>query len=501
MLFVFAVSDAVAQQRADPIAIGMGRASVATARGISAIHSNIGALGLDALGIYDSLQDVEIDLALFPLGVSAGSTYLSSSELDFVFDKKDSGIFTDADRLRISNLLEPGRLSADAAMDLFALRIRAPRIGAIGVRYGHRVRAHMDFPENFRTGVLGSGDVFERDQMFENPEIGGEWTRNLTVTLATAFERRNADPKAEQFWFPAFGIGMSVGYVEGIVHYDVDPESWARTRVIPSPQGADYRTIQVQGYYTFRSSQPVDSTFSPSNAILGSGLLDRKAAAADGWEGGLGFSMVILRKLKEGDEEIFGNPLDAQTIRRSDNQVRDALLFGVTLEGMGSLLWNASNRERRYPEILDTLTDEKGGVSNDVIYRYEAKLDTIGAFRTQLPRVIRAGIGADLTAFFPAITGDLIAGIETAFDLNEAIGSEGTPRLSIGGEWRIHPGLALRTGFQFGGRLGVAMAAGVGFRPLRWLMVDLATSELTSAFFTDRRRLDLALRLSTQIRF
>ncbi len=490
----------LAQQRADPVAIGMGRSSVATARGLSALYSNIGALGLDALGKYDSLQDVEIDLSFLPVGVSAGSTYLNSSELDFVFDKKDSGIFTDADRLRLAGLLEEGRLSADAAADIVELRIRAPRIGAIGIRYGHRVRARMSFPENFRTGVLGSGDVFSQGQTFENPEIGGEWTRSLNVTLATAFERRNTDKSASEFWMPAFGVGMSLGYMEGIVHYDVDPKSWARTEVIPSPPGATYRSIGVSGYYTFRSSQPIDSTFNASDAILSTALFDRKVAAADGWEGGLGISVVILRKLKEADVEIVGSPLEAEKVRVSDNDVRDALLFGITLEGMGGLNWFGSNRERRYPNISDTLTDELGGVSNDVIYRYEAKLDTIGTFRSRLPMQMRMGLGADLTAFFPAIAGDLVAGVEAAFDLNDQIGSEGAPRVSIGGEWKPSQEFAVRTGFQFGGDLGVAMSAGIGFRPLRWLMLDVATSELTSLFFSDRRRLDLALRLSTQIR-
>ncbi len=490
----------MAQERADPVAIGMGRSTVGTARGLSAIYTNIGGLGLDALGVYDSAQDIEIDVSFLPLGVSAGSTYLNSSDLDFVFDKKDSGIFTDSDRLRLANLLEEGRLSADAAVDVFALRIRAPRIGALGIRYGHRVRAQMTFPENFRTGVLGSGDVFSKGQTFENPEIAGEWTRTLSVSLATAFERRNPDREAAEFWFPAFGVGMSLGYVEGIVHYDVDPKSWARTQVIPSPPGAGYRSIGVNGYYTFRSSQPIDSTFSPSDAILSSGWLDSKVAAADGWEGGLGLSVVVMRKLKDVDVEIVGSPLDAEKVTVSDNNVRDALLFGIALDGVGSLNWYGRNRERRYGSIVDTLTDELGGISNDVIYRYQAKLDSIGMFRSVLPMQLRVGFGADLTAFFPAITGDLLAALEASFDLNDGIGGEGAPRVSLGGQWKPSPELAVRTGFQFGGRLGVAMSAGVGVRPLPWLMLDVATSELTSLFLSDRRRLDLALRLSTQFR-
>ncbi|MEP7217967.1 MAG: hypothetical protein ABI876_03575 [Bacteroidota bacterium] len=502
VLFLLLVSfgGAIAQQRLDPVAIGMGKASVATARGLSALSSSIGALGLDELGRYDSNQHVEVDVSVLPVGGSAGSTYLNHGDLNFVFDKKDSAIFTDADRLRISSLLEEGRLSADAAVDLFALRIRAPRIGALGVHYTHRVRAQMSFPEDFRTGVLGSGsnDLFNKDQLFRDPEIGGEWTRSLTVVLASSWERINSDPK-KSTWFPTFGVGMSMAYVEGIVHFDVDPKSRVTTQVLPQRNGVPYQSIQVDGHYTFRSSEPIDPTFSPSDALLNSGLLNSKIAAGSGWEGGFGLAMVVLRKANISDLEITGNPLEAQQIKISDRGTRDALLFGIDIDGIGSLEWAGKNRERNYANIHDTVTNQLGGISNKDIYRYEAKLDTIGAFRTQLPTTLRLGLGADITAFLPDIPGDLLTSFETAFDMNHAIGGERNTRYSFGAEWRPTPGFIIRTGAQFGGRIGAAMALGVGLRPFRWLTVDLGSSEITSLFFADRRRIDFALRLATKV--
>jgi len=489
-----------AQQRVDPVAIGMGKASVATARGLSALGSNVGALGLDALGVYDSLQSVELDIAVLPIGAVAGSTYLTPGDLNFVFDSKDSGVFTDEDRLRLATLLESGRLSADAAVDLFDIRLRVPRVLALGVRYGHRVRAHMLFPENFRTGVLGSGDVFSKDQRFENPEIGGEWTRNLTFSLASAWERPNNNP-GSSFWFPAFGVGMSIAYLEGIVHFDVDPKSWAETHVIASPPGESYRSIAVEGAYTFRTSEPLDSTFDPSDAILNSGLFGAKEAAGSGWEGSFGMSVVVLRKVKTAKVEIEGSPLEAQQLTYDQSDTRDALLFGLSVEGLGSLEWDGMNRERRYPDIRDTLNDSRGGIDNNVIYRYEAKLDTIGVFRTQLPTTLRVGVGADITAFIPSIPGDMLASLETAFDLNHAIGGERRTRVSLGAEWRPSRIISLRSGLQLGGRVDAAMAFGVGFRPVSWFSVDVATSELTSLFFADRRRLDLALGAAIHVRF
>lgn len=487
-----------AQQRADVVAIGMGKASVATARGLSALYSNVGAMGLDLLGVYDSSQQVELDVALLPLGAVAGSTYLNPGDLNFVFDKKDSGIFTDEDRLRLAPLVEEGRLSADAEVDAFAIRLRAPRVGAIGLRYGHRVRAHMIFPENFRTGVLGSGDVFSKGQRFENPEIGGEWTRHLTVSLASAFEREEVDPNVSA-WFPAFGMGMSLAYVQGVVHFDVDQKSWAETHVIPSPPGEAYRSIKVNGYYTFRSSTPLDTSFNPSDAILSSQIFGSKNITSSGFEGGFGLSIVVFRKAATREVSITGNPLEAQQYERSDGEKRDAITFGLTVDGVGAMTWNGTNRQRQFADIEDTLNDKQGGISNDVIYRYEAKLDTIGVFRTEFPMTMRLGLGADITSFIPGIPGDLLASFETAVDLNHQIGGERNTRASLGAEWRPSSFLTLRSGLQLGGRVGAALALGVGIKPFPWLAIEAATSEVTSLFFADRRRIDAALMLSTHV--
>jgi hypothetical protein len=211
-------------------------------------------------------------------------------------------------------------------------------------------------------------------------------------------------------------------------------------------------------------------------------------------------SMVILRKMKESHVEITGSPLEAERLTFDDNDARDALLFGLAIDGIGSINWLGRNLRRNYPDIRDTLTDERGGISNDVIYRYQAKLDTIGPFRTQLPTVLRLGLAGDVTAFVPAIPGDLLASVEGAVDLNDAIGGERDPRLSIGAEWRPTSVFSLRSGLQLGGRVGAAMALGVGIRPVSWFSIDAATSEFTSLFFADRRRIDIALRAAVDIR-
>jgi hypothetical protein len=212
-------------------------------------------------------------------------------------------------------------------------------------------------------------------------------------------------------------------------------------------------------------------------------------------------SVVVLRTVRENTDTLVGSPLEAQRFQLDVSNTRDAILFGLTVDGIGSLEWDGLNRRRTYPDIRDTLNDSRGGIDNNVIYRYEAKLDTIGIFRTQLPTTLRAGLGADVGAFFPDIPGDLIASLETAFDLNHAIGGERSARVSLGADWTPTRMLSLRSGMQFGGRLGAALAFGIGFRPAKWFSIDVATSEVTSLFFADRKRLDLALAASAHVRF
>lgn len=489
-----------AQQRLDPTAIGMGRASVATSRGLGALESNFGALGLDRMGARDSVQKVEIDLTVIPFGASAGSTYLSASDLDFVFASKNREDFSDADRLRLASLIEEGRLSADVALDLFNLRMRIPGVMALGFRYGHRVRAQMVFPENFRTTVLGSGDVFDHGEKFVDPEIGGEWTRSLGMVVASAWDRPQ-EGGGRDVWFPALGVGLNLNYVDGIVQFGIDPASYAATSRIPSAAGEPYRRLQVDGYYSFRSSRPLDSTFNPSNAILSPGFVNSNNVAGSGFEGGMGISMVILRRHPVVDQGVNGNPLQPEEFDRSRTASRDALTFGFQLEGVGSIYWDGLNQLRTYAHIRDTLSEKDGPISNDIIYRYEAPLDTIGGFRTQLPTSLRVGFGCDVTSFVPSIPGDLIASFEAAYDLNHKIGGERFDRYSLGAEWHPHAGLFIRSGMQFGGRLGAAMALGAGFQPFSWLSVDVATSEVTSLFLADRKRVDLSLRGSVHWAF
>lgn len=488
------------QQRSDPVATGMGRASVATARGLSASASNVGALGMDALGARPGRQGIEIDITAIPFGASAGSTYLSPSDMDFVFASKNREDFSDADRMRLAGLIEEGRLSADASVDLVSLRIRAPRVGAIALRYGHRVRAQMIFPENFRTNVLESGDIYGGDETFTNPEIGGEWTRNLTVALASCYERP-LDPVPTDVWFPMIGFGFSMGYLEGIVHFDVDDSSWARTKRIPSATGEPYRRIQVEGSYTFRSSEPRDSTFNPSDAILRPEFIGSRNAAASGWEGSFGVAVVVLRRRPMESALRMGDPLRPEMFASGRDAERDAIVFGASVDGLGSLMWDGLNTRRQYKAIRDTLSERDGPVSNNIIYRYEAPLDTIGRFQTHLPGVFRVGAGVDITAFVNDIPGDLIMSLEFAEPLNAAIGWEKTARVSIGGDWKPTRTISIRSGLQLGGRLGAAMALGIGLRPLQWLSFDAATGEVTSLFFSDRRRLDVAFRGSIDLSF
>ncbi|MBC8146097.1 MAG: hypothetical protein H7X80_10975, partial [bacterium] len=291
-------SPLASQERADPLSIGTSRTTVSSSRGISSLYTNVGALALDALGENDGEQSIELDLALAPIGISAGSTYLNSSELNFVFDDKACAVFSDADRLRLGGLLEQDRLAADAAFDIAAMRIRIPGIVALGVQYGHRIRVRMNFPEEFRRDMLGTGDVFARNNQYDGTDIGGEWNKRLAVTLASAWERITVR-EAGDAWLPTIGFGASVSALEGIVHFDVDPTSQITTRILSSTEQGT-RRIAVTGHYAFRSAVPAD--FKPSEAILRPGFGGTDSSRAVGVGGSFGVSAVILRRVRVDEE-------------------------------------------------------------------------------------------------------------------------------------------------------------------------------------------------------
>lgn len=508
MLAVFIVPMLViqlrAQERADAVAVGRADAAVATARGISALHSSIGGLALDPLGPRNDLPGVELDIAPGAVGASAGSTYLSPSSLDFVFGAKTCGVFSEEDRQRLERLVETGRLDVDGALDLFAMRFRIPGIGALGIRYGHQVRAQLNLPDNFRENVLGAGDPFNGSQIFQGAEVGGEWLRTLSVSLASSWSRP-VDSSEHSIWFPTIGFGATVGRVEGMVHFDSDPSSVIRTRQIASPAGATYRTVEVSGFYDFRSSEP-RASFRPANAILHLGFSGTDTVAGNGWSGSVGFSVVLYRSVPTVQRVQVPNPLQPgyDYLVVDSSRTRDALFFGVSVDEIGSVLWDGKNLLRN-PVIRDTVSDTlksiTGGITTIVLCRYQGKLDTIQAFRTSLPTRLRMGLGMDVTAFLPSIPGDLLLDLESAFDLNDAIGSEGKPRLSLGLDWRVVPSLSIRTGVQVGGRIGSEVSLGFGFRPVSWLTIDLATADIASVFDIARIRADGAFGLGTEIRF
>jgi len=473
----------------------MGRATVATSRGLSALTGNVGALGLDRMGERDSAQRIELDVSILPFGAAAGSTYLDADDLNFVFDSKNREDFDDADRERLAGLVEEGRLSADAALDLVALRVRFPGSMALGFRYGHRVQAQMTFPENFRNNVLASGGIYDQPDIYRNPEIGGGWTRHATLALSGSWNRPYVLPEGErQVWFPSAGFGFSLSYLDGIAHFEIDSKSYARTRII-SRAGETPRRVEVEGAYTFRSASTLDSSFSPADAILTPSFIGGNQSAGNGWEGAVGVSVVVLRTRGGTVATDGANPLIPMPSSRREGVERDAVTFGLQIEGVGSMKWEGRNYRRVNADIHDTISESDGPISNDIIYRYEVPLDTIGAFTTERGTTLRMGVGCDITAFAPEIPGDLVAGLEAAFDLNDVVGEgEGSTRLSLGAEWHLPGGFYVRSGLQLGGRVGAAMALGGGFHPFEILQIDIASGEVLSLLTGDGRRLDLALR-------
>lgn len=443
-----------AQDRLDPVAMGKARASVATSRGLGAIAGNPGALDLPVTGT--TPLPGNITFSLFNFGGTVGSTYFNTEEFSQIFSAQKK------DPQPIGRLLrETEQLFVNAAIDLFSVRYQTEQSGSLGLHYGQRVFGRINFPERLAY-FIETVNISGQDYRFTNDSgIGADWVSELGLSYGKAFN------SGESGWFPSIGVGMTAKLMQGVVHFEVEDNSIITIDQIVGSQGGI--AFLIQGGYSFRSAEPEDfdrdgafnqliSALPPPTSGLGFGL-------------DVGLSGVLYRHPQRGD----------------------ALYFGLALQDIGSIVWNTNT----YQRTLETVRDEVETLNTQRLSEYQGVLRRIPEYSTSLPSRFRVGLGANLGAWFPDLSGPFIVDAEAEFPLNNVPGNPVSPRMAVGGDWTLSPLFALRTGVSIGGTSDVGIGLGAGIRPLDWLSVDIGTSEV-NALFTGKR-VDLALRLSAGV--
>lgn len=470
ILLVAGGTTLVGQDRADPVSMGTARASVATSRGLGAIFSNPGALDFGpndrtALG-------QKFTFALYNLGGTLGSTFLSSSDFQQIFGRTE-GWPNQEDRKRLGELLQAERLFANASNNLLVARYNTPS-GTFGLHYGHRIFSRLNFPSDFST-VLAEGQLFNNHYEFINRGIGGSWITELGLSYGIT-----AVSSTETSWFPVIGLGATAKLIMGVGHFELGENSIITVDRVTTSGVFGYR---IRGGYISRSAEP--DGFNPGEDFsqFQTGLFPATAGTGFGFD--LGVSGVLYRLAK------WVGPTDPNGVNVMKGN-GNAVLFGIVLHDIGSISWDKNTYRRTETNIDDIIPN---AILNDEQFsRYQGTLERIPAYSTSLPASIRVGLAVNVDAYDPEMEQHMQIGLEGELPLNEAAGNSPDPRVSLGGSVGINDWLTLRTGIRAGGVSNVGVGLGVGVRPLDWLSIDIGSSEI-DAFFTGER-IDLAIRVS-----
>ena len=87
---------------------------------------------------------------------------------------------------QIGQLLQDEKLFANGAINLLTVRYRTRDGGAIGLYYGHRLYAQVNFPAGLDT-LLETSNIAAREYEFTTSGIGGTWMTELGISYGKMF--------------------------------------------------------------------------------------------------------------------------------------------------------------------------------------------------------------------------------------------------------------------------------------------------------------------------
>ena len=452
-LVVGVVAQLSAQDRLDPVTMGTGRSSIAVTRGIGALFVN--PAGIDYLPLLGTTLPQDVVFSIYSPAGTIGGTYLKGEEFSQIFGGLEGA--SNEDREQIGTLLVDERLFANGGVNFLSGTWRlGGGSGTLGVHYGSRAYARINFPDDL-ANLIASSNIAQKDFRFVNRGIGATWLTEFGVTYGKVFGSQSGTG-----WLPSVGVGLTGKLIGGVGHFDVEENSALYIDQINV--GGQLRFL-VRGGYTFRSAEPDE--FDKINAV--SNFLSSPFPATSGL--GVGFDLGI-----------------SGILYASANRY---IHYGFVLGNVGTVSWTNKARERRGVDFRDTLG---ASLSNREFEKFEGDLVPVESYATPLPTVFRAGIGMTLRPAEEGGAGGLTLGLEGEVPLNQVPGNTPDPRIGLGVDWNVAEPLSLRTGLNVGGIGDLGIGFGVGVKPVEWMSIDVGTSELNGLFTGDR--LDFAARIA-----
>ncbi len=414
--------------RVDVRGMGMARTSAAAARGLDAVGVNPANL---------AMKDNTLTLSLAPIGVHAGSDFLSYGLYNEYFTGVETGngrvgkYLDEPDKQKILDAFRGGvgEVTADAAYRLVGLTVQLESVGGFAFTITDNLSGIARIPNDYVRFILYGntpGSVYD----FGRTSAKAAWLREYALSFGGTIPH----PSFMQW----LSLGAAIKLVEGYGYYEVE---------------------------RFNTSL----TTSDNGVLIGRVGYLARLAGLDPTREGNGFSWSPFGQRAYG----HGTGFDIGVA----GGIGGFITVGMSMTDIGQVNWEESIEET-YADttlVVDDPREVEDGTIIENALRGKKRAGT--PFSRSLPTTFRAGAAVQVEKLVDWMPGELVVAADYTKGLADAPGTTLYARFSLGMEWKLLQFLPLRTGVSFGGtdRTNVAFGFGLHFGVFD---LDLATENL-----------------------
>lgn len=414
--------------RVDVRGMGMARTSAAAARGLDAVGVNPANL---------AMKDNTLTLSLAPIGVHAGSDFLSYGLYNEYFTGVETGngrvgkYLDEPDKQKILDAFRGGvgEVTADAAYRLVGLTVQLESVGGFAFTITDNLSGIARIPNDYVRFILYGntpGSVYD----FGRTSAKAAWLREYALSFGGTIPH----PSFMQW----LSLGAAIKLVEGYGYYEVE---------------------------RFNTSL----TTSDNGVLIGRVGYLARLAGLDPTREGNGFSWSPFGQRAYG----HGTGFDIGVA----GGIGGFITVGMSMTDIGQVNWEESIEET-YADttlVVDDPQEVEDGTIIENALRGKKRAGT--PFSRSLPTTFRAGAAVQVEKLVDWMPGELVVAADYTKGLADAPGTTLYARFSLGMEWKLLQFLPLRTGVSFGGtdRTNVAFGFGLHFGVFD---LDLATENL-----------------------
>ena len=425
-------------------AIGMGRTSVADARGIEAIGINPADLACPGRSPFS--------LTLAPVGVQASTQMISYDIYQEYFTgipgtgnngKQDPKNLTDEDKQNLLAFLPDGLAATKLDIEVMDIgaTITVNRLGGLGAAVIDRASASLEMPKDYARFFLYGLDSAGSRYNFNGTSASAAWWREFNISYAYRIVLDSSRGRS-------ISIGVGVKLLQGFGIFETQRYS---ATVANQHVGTNQYLLDASFDYLTRRSG-VDFLNS-DNSHADFALFPEPAGTGVGYD--LGVSA----------------------------QIRPGLFIAASITDIGKISWT-KNLVKTYGSYSLLMDDPFATGNVDSLKRALRGVNQPGdAFSSSLPTVLRIGasIQSDESDFFAFLPRRMLLALDYTQGLNSSMGNITKPRISMGVEYRVIPFLPLRTGISVGGGDIVRWAGGFGF-DFNTVCFDIGTENMGMLF-------------------